>query len=179
MVCQRCIRAVQNRLDALDISFKNIELGKITLHSPLSAIEKEKLSSILEKDGFALLADKSSKLIEQVKNLIIEVIHYDKNILQINFSDYISKELKTEYNYLSRLFSSVEGVTIEKYIIHQRIERIKELLIYDELSPTEISYKLNYSSLQHMSNQFKKQTGLSPRAFKNLKKQDRKPLDEV
>lgn len=179
MVCLRCIKVVEDRLHELQIGFGDIQLGQVTLHVPLSADKKEELSQVLEADGFALLTDKFSQLIGQIKTLIIGMVHYDKEVPHINYSEYLSQQLNHEYNYLSRLFSSVEGVTIEKYMIQQKVERIKELLIYDELKPTEIAYKLNYSSLQHMSNQFKKVTGLSPRAFKNLKHKGRKPLDEV
>lgn len=179
MVCQRCIRVVQDILQQVNALVTDVRLGKAMLEAPLSSQQKEVLTRLLEAEGFELLTDKSSQLIEQIKTLIIELVHYDKELPHINYSEYLSQQLNHEYNYLSRLFSSVEGVTIEKYMIQQKVERIKELLIYDELKPTEIAYKLNYSSLQHMSNQFKKVTGLSPRAFKNLKHQDRKPLDEV
>lgn len=179
MVCQRCIKAVETRLHELHITYSDIQLGKVTLASPLSEDKKAELSKMLNAEGFSLLTDRSSKQIEEIKTLIIEMVHYDKEVPNINYSEFLAQELHHEYHYLSRLFSSVEGVTIEKYILQQKAERIKELLMYDELTPTEIAYKLNYSSLQHMSNQFKKVTGLSPRAFKNLKGHDRRSLDEI
>ncbi len=179
MVCPRCIKAVRRCLAELTIEYDSISLGQVHLKAPLSVTGKRDLALLLTNEGFELLADKSSRLIEQIKSLIIGIVHYEKGELNSNLSDYLAKELLHEYNYLSRLFSSVEGITIEKYVIQQKIERIKELLLYDELTPSQIADKLHYSSLQHMSNQFKKVIGLSPRAFKKQLQQDRKSLDEI
>lgn len=179
MVCQRCIKAVSRCLAELEIDYDSIALGQVHLKVPLSVTSKRDLAMLLTIEGFELLTDKSSQLIEQIKSLIIGIVHYEAEEPESNLSGFLAKELLHDYNYLSRLFSSVEGITIEKFVIQQKVERVKELLIYDELTPTEIAYKMNYSSLQHLSNQFKKITGLSPRAFKNQLQQERKPLDEI
>lgn len=180
MVCNRCIKVVKDEFAKLNLNIKEIELGKVSVSSQLSADKIEAIRSVLEENGFELINDKKSKLIENIKTIIIEKIHYTENSFEsINSSDYIAKEIGYDYAYLSKLFSSVEGITIEKYIINQKIEKVKELLVYDELSLNEISYKMGYSSVQHLSNQFKKITGLNPSHFKKLKQNKRKPLDEV
>ena len=180
MGCNRCIKVVKDELEALKLKIETIELGKVTIASPLDESKMAAIKELLHKNGFALIDDKKSRLIDRIKTLIIETTHYQKEMAaSVNSSAYISKELGYDYSYLSKLFSSVEGITIEKYIIHQKIERVKELLVYDELSLKEISYQLAYSSVQHLSNQFKKVTGLSPSHFKKLKGSKRKALDEV
>lgn len=179
MVCNRCIMVVESELEKLDIQPLSVRLGEVHLEKKLTAEQKNKLSGILESLGFSLIDDKKGRLIEQVKNLIIELVHYNNNNLKINLSDYISEKLHHDYNYISNLFSEVEGTTIEKYFIAQKIERVKELLVYDELTLNEIAFSLNYSSVAHLSAQFKKVTGLTPSHFKQIRTNKRKPLDEV
>jgi AraC-like DNA-binding protein len=180
MVCNRCIKVVQDEFAKLDFNIEEIELGKVSVSSQLTKDEIEEVRKVLDENGFELIDDKKSKLIDRIKTIIIERTHYSESGFEsLNTSEYISKELGHDYSYLSNLFSSVEGITIEKYIINQKIEKVKELLVYDELSLNEISYQLGYSSVQHLSNQFKKITGLTPSHFKKLKENKRKPLDEV
>ncbi|SBV92881.1 AraC family transcriptional regulator [uncultured Dysgonomonas sp.] len=179
MVCNRCIMVVESELERLDIQPLSVRLGEVHLEKKLTTEQKNKLSGILESLGFSLIDDKKGRLIEQVKNLIIELVHYNNNNLKINLSDYISEKLHHDYNYISNLFSEVEGTTIEKYFIAQKIERVKELLVYDELTLNEIAFNLNYSSVAHLSAQFKKVTGLTPSHFKQIRTNKRKPLDEV
>ena len=180
MVCNRCIKVVNDELYKLKIQVKKIELGKVEISGPLNNLQIEEVKTVLNKNGFELIDDKKSQLIGQIKTLVIQRVHYLKqDEKQENTSDYISSKVGYDYSYLSNLFSSVEGTTIEKYIINQKIEKIKELLVYDELNLNEISYQMGYSSVQHLSNQFKKVTGLSPTYFKKLKENKRKPLDKV
>lgn len=179
MVCHRCIMAVQRELEKLHIQTKNIQLGEVTINGELSSEQMSKLSQNLTVLGFEIIDDKRSFLVERIKNIVIEAIHHKDSPLKINFSELISKELNHDYNYLSHLFSEVEGITIEKYVIAQKIEKVKELLVYDELSLSEIAYKMNYSSVAYLSNQFKKVTGLTPSHFKQIKENKRKPLDKV
>lgn len=180
MVCKRCIKVVKDELEKLDLAIGEIELGKVSVSSRLSGTKIGQIRTALQENGFELIDDKKSQLISRIKTLIIEKIHYDSGGFEsMTMSAYLSKELGHDYSYLSNLFSSVEGTTIEKYIISQKIEKVKELLVYDELSLSEISYQLGYSSVQHLSNQFKKVTGLTPTHFKHLREKKRKPLDEV
>jgi len=180
MVCNRCIRVVGEELTNLGLQIKSIELGTVLLEKPVDEGLLEKIKKILLENGFELIDDKKSRIIEKIKTTIIQLIHHQKEkASSLNISDFISEELGYDYSYLSNLFSSVEGTTIEKYLINQKIEKVKELLVYDELSLNEISYHLGYSSVQHLSNQFKKVTGLSPSHFKRLKESKRKPLDSV
>lgn len=180
MVCPRCIKVIKDEFAKLDLQIDSIELGKVNVSTQLSNDKIEEVRKALVENGFELINDKKSKLIDRIKTIIIERIHYTKSGFEsLNTSEYLSKELGHDYSYLSNLFSSVEGITIEKYIINQKIEKVKELLVYDELSLNEISYQLGYSSVQHLSNQFKKITGLTPSHFKKLKENKREPLDEV
>ncbi|MGQ7870919.1 helix-turn-helix domain-containing protein [Sunxiuqinia sp. sy24] len=179
MVCNRCIMVVQNELDKLGLNVKNIKLGEVVLNNGLTDKEKNKLHEVLMPLGFELIDDKKSRIIEKMKNIIIDLVHYQDNEIRTNLSDVLSSKLHHDYNYLSNLFSEVEGTTIEKYFIAQKIEKVKELLVYDELSLSEIAFRLNYSSVGYLSNQFKKVTGLSPSHFKKIRKERRKPLDEV
>lgn len=179
MVCNRCIMVVKSELEKLRISPVSIILGEVTLSGGLSPQQKDALSKKLEGLGFALIDDRRAHLIEQIKNAIIELVHYNNNDLKVNLSDYISDKLHHDYNYISNLFSEIEDTTIEKYFIAQKIERVKELLVYDELTLNEIAFKLNYSSVAHLSSQFKKVTGLTSSHFKQIKTTKRKPLDEV
>ncbi|MFC3196270.1 helix-turn-helix domain-containing protein [Parapedobacter deserti] len=179
MVCNRCIMVVQNELDKLGLTIKNIKLGEITLEQEPTAEKKMKLENALNPLGFEVIDDKKSRMIERIKNVIIELVHYRDGDIKNNLSDVLSEKLHHDYNYLSNLFSEVEGTTIEKYYIAQKVEKVKELLVYDELSLSEIAYRLNYSSVAYLSNQFKKVTGLSPSHFKQIREDKRKPLDEV
>lgn len=179
MVCNRCISAVKLELERLHIAYVSVILGEVTLESPLSAVQSEALRSALLSDGFALIDDKRSRLIEQVKSLIIELVHYHSDKLKVNLSDYLSDKLHLDYHYISNLFSEVTGYTIEKYFIAQKVERIKELLVYDELSLGEIADALDYSSVAHLSAQFKKVTGLTPTYYKKIGAVKRRPLDDV
>jgi len=179
MVCNRCIIVVQNELDKLDLEAKDIKLGEVTLNEELSSEGRKQLEDALTPLGFEVIDDKKSRIIEKIKNVIIDLVHYHDNETKNNLSEILSSELHRDYNYLSNLFSEVEGTTIEKYFIAQKIERVKELLVYDELSLSEIAFRLNYSSVAHLSNQFKKVTGLTPSHFKKIKENKRKPLDEV
>ncbi len=180
MVCNRCVKVVGDELSKLNIEIEDIELGKVTIPSILDERQMSDIRDVLLENGFELIDDKKGKLIDSIKTLIISKIHYTPELSEpINFSDYISREIGHDYSYLSNLFSASEGVTIEKYIINQKIEKVKELLVYDELTLNEISYLLGYSSVQHLSSQFKKITGLTPSHFKQLKENRRKPLDKV
>lgn len=179
MVCNRCIMVVQNELDKLSLNVKNIKLGEVILDKELTSKEKDNLNDALIPLGFEIIDDKKSRIIEKIKNIIIDLVHHQDNEMKTNLSDLLSAELHHDYNYLSNLFSEVEGTTIEKYFIAQKIEKVKELLVYDELSLSEIAFRLNYSSVAYLSNQFKKVTGLTPSHFKKIKEDKRKPLDNL
>ena len=179
MVCNRCIMVVQNELDKLGLDVKNIKLGEVTLDKEPTTDEKNKLDKALILLGFELIDDKKSRVIEKIKNVIIDLVHHQDNNTKTNLSDVLSSQLHHDYNYLSNLFSEVEGTTIEKYFIAQKIEKVKELLVYDELSLSEIAFRLNYSSVAYLSNQFKKVTGLTTSYFKQIREDKRKPLDKV
>lgn len=180
MVCNRCIKVVAEELTRLGFSIKSIVLGEVQLKESLNENDISRIRQILAENGFELIDDRKSQLINRIKTLIIEFIHYDREKPEhVKLSDFLAKELGHDYSYLSKLFSSVEGVTIEKYLILQKIEKVKELLVYNELSLNEISCQLGYSSVQHLSNQFKKITGLTPSHFKEVGKDRRNPLDKV
>lgn len=179
MVCNRCIMVVQNELDKFGLAVKNIKLGEVTLEKELTSEEKKKVADAMVPLGFEVIDDKKSRIIEKIKNVIIDLVHHQDNDTKNNLSDVLSNRLHHDYNYLSNLFSEVEGTTIEKYFIAQKIEKVKELLVYDELSLSEIAFRLNYSSVPYLSNQFKKVTGLTPSHFKQIRVDKRKSLDEV
>ncbi|RYG01173.1 MAG: AraC family transcriptional regulator [Chitinophagaceae bacterium] len=179
MVCNRCKTAVRAEFEKLGILPESVELGEVSIAHELSSQQKELLGSALENLGFELIDDRKSRVISKIKTLIIDLIQKKDGDLKVNLSAYLSSELHQDYNTLSALFSDVEGTTIEQFFIAQKIERVKELLVYDELSLTEIAYQLNYSSVAHLSNQFKKVTGLTPTHFKTIGSAKRKPLDEV
>lgn len=179
MVCDRCIMVVQSELKKLDIQTENVTLGKVALKQELSDDQIKMLNENLLARGFEVIDDKKSQIIEGIKNVIIELVHYQDSETKNNLSDILSNKLQHDYNYLSNLFSEVESTTIEKYFIAQKIEKVKELLGYDELSLSEIADSLNYSSVAYLSNQFKKVTGLTPSQFKQIKEDKRTPLDEV
>jgi len=179
MVCNRCISAVKLELEKLKLSANNIALGEVQLTKEPSEKQLTQLKQNLSALGFELLDDNKKKLIEKIKNAIIEMVHHNAIDEQHNFSEIISKKLNKDYSYLSGLFSGVEGMTIEKYIINQKIERVKELIIYNEMNLSEIAYKVGYSSVAHLSSQFKKVTGLTPSHFKKVGGTGRKSIDSV
>src|SRR5579883_1877606 len=169
MVSARCKMAVRDVLKKLNLHFVQVELGEVDIMETLTQAQREEIRTELKKIGLELMDDKKAILIERIKNVIIETIHYSDEALKINFSDHLSKTLEYDYTYLSNLFSETAGSTIEHFIIKHKIERVKELLMYDELTLTEIAYRLHYSSVAHLSNQFKHVTGLTPTFFKKLK----------
>ena len=179
MVCGRCEMAIKLELERMKIPTISIKLGEVNLSRELTDTEMQELSNNLERLGFELLVDKISKTIEQIKNLIVELVHYQKDQLKVNLSTYLSERLNQDYSALSKLFSDKEGITIEHYFIAQKIEKAKELLIYDELSLSEIAIALNYSNVAHLSNQCKKVTGFTPTHFKNRKENTRKQIDSL
>jgi AraC-like DNA-binding protein len=160
---------VASELEKFGVSYKNLVLGEVETIGSFSSEQFKTLDKALRSYGLELIADKRAQLIEKIKNIIIEIIHYSEEEIKVNFSDYISENLNYNYTYLSNLFSEVHGTTIEHYIIQQKIERVKELLVYDELTLSEIAWKLHYSSVQHLSNQFKRITGLTPSFFKHMR----------
>ncbi|GGH74253.1 YesN/AraC family two-component response regulator [Filimonas zeae] len=169
MVSVRCKLIVKSELEHLNIHFTILELGEVEVEDELSAQQRDALAARLLKSGLELLEDRKSILIEKIKNIVIEMIHYSEDPPVQNFSVFLSKKLHYDYNYLSTLFSEVKGTTIGNFIIAHKIERAKELLVYNELSLTQIAEKLHYSSVSHLSNQFKKVTGLTPSFFKQMK----------
>lgn len=179
MVCNRCIMVVRQELEKLGLDVKSVTLGEVTLGKEPTAEARRQIESVLIPLGFKVIDDKKSRIIEKIKTIIIDLVHHHDNDARVNLSELLSSELHHDYNYLSNLFSEVEGITIEKYFIAQRIEKVKELLVYDELSLSEIAFQLNYSSVAYLSNQFKKVTGLTPSHFKQIKANKRKPLDKV
>ena len=179
MVCPRCISAVSNMLQELKIPYSSIKLGEVELTKSLSVENKNKFSKALQDVGFSLINDRRSQLIEQMKTLVVDKIYYSSEDLNIKWADFISEKLRLDYKYLSSLFSSVESITFEQFIINQKIERVKELIVYDELTLSEIAFMLNYSSVAYLSNQFKKVTGMTPTQFKNNRDKNRKSLDDV
>ena len=160
---------VKEELEKLGLHYIIVELGTVEILEELKQEQRDQLKANLSKSGLELLDDKKSILIEKIKNVIIELIHYSEELPKVNYSDYISEKLKYDYTYLANVFSEVKGISIQHFIIIHKIERVKELLLYDELDLTEISYRMNYSSVSHLSNQFKKMTGLTPSHFRNLK----------
>ncbi|MFQ6612902.1 MAG: helix-turn-helix domain-containing protein [Fidelibacterota bacterium] len=180
MVCDRCIRVVREEMENLGLSVVDIHLGRLVILEPAKGFPLERMESVLKQNGFELLVEKNAQLVEDIKTLLIELCQgRELEFMNTNLSDYISGKLGRDYAYLSNLFSSVESITIEKYFILQKIEKVKELLIYNELSLSEIAYRLGYSSVQHLSSQFKKITGMTPSYFKKSKKLDRESLDQV
>ncbi len=179
MVCNRCIMVVDTELRKLGLHPVNVQLGEVEIEETLDDATKSGLRSTLQGLGFDLIDDKKSRIIEKIKNLIIDLVHHQDSDQEKKLSAMLTEALNYDYNYLSNLFSAVEGITIEKYFIAQKIERVKELLVYDELTLSEIAYRLNYSSVAYLSNQFKKITGLTPSHFKRIGIEKRKALDKV
>lgn len=180
MVCNRCIKVVKEEMQKLGYQVPDISLGEVILQSD-SIFNIAKIKTALEENGFELIDDKNSKIIEKIKLAVINGIKdlSEANKSKVNFVNEIKNETHLSYQYISTLFSSIEGTTIEKFIIMQKIEKVKELLVYDELTLSEIAYRLEYSSVQHLSNQFKKITGLTPSYFKQFKELRRKPIDKL
>lgn len=178
MVCNRCVRVVQEELEKLGLEVKDISLGEATVLFSGEKVPQDKISEILSKAGFELLEDKKAKTVEEIKRFVIQLVQQPEHRNK-NYSELIARHIGKDYHALSQLFSTTENVTIEKYIILQKIERVKELLVYDELSLSQIADEMGYSSVAHLSGQFKQVTGFTPSAFKKLKTHNRKPLDEV
>ena len=179
MVCIRCKMIVKDELSKLGLHYIRVELGEVEIMENITEEQQNKMKIALLKWGLELMDNKKSMLIEKIKSVVIESIHYSEEQLQINFSKYLSEKLNYDYTYLANLFSEVEGTTIEHFIIAHKIERVKELLVYNELNLTEIAWKLHYSSVAHLSNQFKKVTGLTASHFKQLRQKRRKTLDNL
>ena len=169
MVCIRCKMVVKAELEKLGLHYILVELGEAEIMEDISTEQHDQFKVALLKSGLEVLDDKKSVLIQKIKNVIVELIHYSEEPLAINFSDHLSQKLNHNYTYLANLFSEVQGTTIEKFIIAHKIERVKELLVYNELNLTEIAYLMHYSSVAHLSAQFKKVTGLTPSHFKQLR----------
>ncbi|MCA6361812.1 MAG: helix-turn-helix transcriptional regulator [Bacteroidetes bacterium] len=179
MVSLRCKMLVQQELEKLGIAFFAIDLGKVELPDEISSEKLNELKINLARSGLEILDNKKNIIIEKIKNAIAELIHQPEEVPHVSYSEFISSKLNYDYTYLSNLFSEVKGITIQQYIIINKIERVKELLLYDELNLTEISYKLNYCSVAHLSNQFKKITGLTPSYYKKLKQKRVRNLEDV
>jgi AraC-like DNA-binding protein len=179
MVSNRCKLAVKEELKKLGLHFIVVDLGEVEIMEDLTAEQQQQLRAGLVSSGLELMDDKRAVLIEKINNVITEMIHHSEELPKVNYSDYISEKLNYDYTYLSNLFSEVKGITIQQFIIIHKIERVKELLFYNELNLTEISFKMHYSSVAHLSNQFKKVTGLTPSAYKQLKEKKRNALEEI
>jgi AraC-like DNA-binding protein len=179
MVSNRCKLAVKEELRRLGLHFILVDLGEVEIMEDISPEQKAQLKTALLNSGLELMDDKRAVLIEKIKTAVIEMVHHNDEIIKVNFSDFLSERLNHDYTYLANLFSEIQGTTIEQFVILHKIERIKELIIYDELNITEIAWKMNYSSVAHLSNQFKKVTGLTPSHFKQLKSKMRSPIEDV
>jgi AraC-like DNA-binding protein len=179
MVCIRCKMVVKYELEKLGLQYTAVELGEVEIPDKLSKDQLDNLSVALKLTGLELMDDNKQILVEKIKTIIIGLIHFNDEQIKINLSDYLSEKLNHNYTYLSNLFSEVKGTTIEQFYLANKIERVKELLVYDELNLTEIAWKLHYSSVSHLSNQFKKMTGLTPSHFKNLKNKRRVTLGSL
>jgi len=179
MVCIRCKVVVKDELTKLGLHYTSVELGEADIVETLSSEQQDQFKDALVRSGLELMDDKKSVLIQKIKNVIVELIHYTDEPLAVNFSVFLSKKLDYDYTYLANLFSEVQGITIEKFIITHKIERVKELLVYNELNLTEIAFLMHYSSVAHLSAQFKKITGLTPSHFKQLKEKRRSMLEDL
>ncbi|MDP4284574.1 MAG: AraC family transcriptional regulator [Bacteroidota bacterium] len=179
MVSLRCKMMVKEELKKLGLHFIVVDLGEVEIMENITAEQRAELKTSLFESGLELMDDKRAILIEKIKNVIVEMIHHSDEMIKVNLSDYLSEKLNHDYTYLANLFSEVQGTTIEQFMISHKVERIKELIIYDELNISEIAWKMNYSSVAHLSNQFKKVTGLSPSHFKQLKDKRRRPLEDI
>ena len=179
MVCSRCKMVVKAQLENMVLRPLSVNLGEVEIEGDLSKDQLAQLNTALQSLGFELIDDKKSKTIEKIKNAIVTLVHHTDHLLKTNLSSFITAQIHQDYNYLSNLFSEVEGTTIEKYFIAQRIEKVKELIVYDQLTLSEIADQLGYSSVAYLSNQFKKITGFTPSYFKSLKENKRKNIEEL
>ena len=179
MVCIRCKMVVRAELEKLGLHYTTVELGEVEIMEKITPEQHDRFRDALWSSGLELMDDKKSVLIQKIKNVIVELVHYSEEPLTVKFSQYLSKKLGHDYTYLANLFSEVQGTTIEKFLIAHKIERVKELLVYNELSLTEIAYQMHYSSVSHLSNQFKKVTGLTPSHFKQLREKRRNMLEDM
>jgi AraC-like DNA-binding protein len=179
MVSKRCKMVVKQELKKLGLHFIVVDLGEIEIMEDITDAQREELKNALLASGLELMDDMRAVLIEKIVTIIVEMVHYSDELPKINYSDYISEKLNYDYTYLSNLFSQVKGITIQQFIINHKIELVKELLLYDEMNLTEISYRLQYSSVAHLSNQFKKVTGLTPSKYKDLKIKHRSTIEEI
>ena len=179
MVCSRCKMVLKSELEKAGLHPVSVELGEVEIEEDPGVAALQELNNSLKALGFEIIDDRKSRIIEKIKNAIVEIIHYPNEDISVNVSEYISQKLHYDYSYLSNLFSEIEGITIEKYLIAQKIEKVKELLKYDELTLSEIAYRLGYSSVAYLSNQFKKQTGLTPSFYKSQKINRRKNLEDL
>jgi len=179
MVSIRCKMVVKSELDKLGLHYGVVDLGEVEIRENLSDEQRDQLKIALLKSGLELMDDKRAILVEKIKNVIIEMVHYEDELPKTNFSDYLSEKLDYNYTYLANLFSETKGITIEHFMILHKIEKVKELLLYDELTLSQIAWKLHYSSVAHLSHQFKKITGLTPSYFKSLKNKRRSTLENV
>lgn len=179
MVCIRCQMVVKSELEKLGLRYVYVKIGEVDLIEHITPEQLIELDKALKKSGLLLMDNRKSILVEKTKNAIIELVHYTEDQIKVNLSDFLSEKLNYDYTYLANLFSEVKGITIEKFYITHKIERAKELIVYDELNITEIAYRLHYSSVAHLSNQFKKYTGLTPSHFKKLKNKRRNSLEDV
>ncbi|MGO3689024.1 MAG: helix-turn-helix domain-containing protein [Psychroflexus halocasei] len=179
MVCPRCISAVESILNQLQVNYREVRLGEVDFDIKLNLFQLNKLSEKLENQGFQLIHDRKTSLVERIKALVIDKIHHNSQLEDFSWASYLNHHLHLDYKYLSSLFSSLENMTLEHYIILQKTERVKELLVYDELTLKEIADQLDYSSSAYLSSQFKQQTGQSPTAYKQSQNNDRKSLDEI
>lgn len=179
MVCIRCQMVVKAELEKLGLQYRDVKIGEADIIDKISASQIKQLDVALRKSGLFIMDDKKSILVEQIKSAIIELVHYTEEQIKVNLSDYLSEKLDYDYTYLANLFSEVKGLTIEKFYLTHKIEKVKELIVYNELNLTEIAYMMHYSSVSHLSNQFKKYTGLTPSHFKKLKNKRRSTLEDV
>lgn len=179
MVCIRCQMVVKSELEKLGLHYIDVKIGEADIIENILPEQIMLLDIALRKSGLLLMDNKRSILVEKIKSAIIEMVHYSDEQIKVNLSDYLSEKLNYDYTYLANLFSEVKGITIEKFYLNHKIEKVKELIVYDELNLTEIAYKMHYSSVAHLSNQFKKVTGLTPTHFKKLKNKRRGTLEEV
>jgi AraC-like DNA-binding protein len=179
MVCIRCQMVVKSELEKLGLEYNSVKIGEAKIKGLVPEETLDQLDVALRKSGLQLMDDKKSILVENIKSAIIELVHYTDDQIKVNLSDHLSEKLNHEYTYLANLFSEVKGITIENFYLTHKIEKVKELIVYDELNLSEIAYKMHYSSLAHLSNQFKKITGLTPSHFKELKNKRRDTLENL
>jgi AraC-like DNA-binding protein len=179
MVCIRCQQIVKTELEKLGLQYVDVKIGEANIIGNITSKQMEQLFASLKRSGFILMDDKKSILVEKIKSTIIELVHYTEDQIKVNLSDYLCSKLNYDYTYLANLFSEINGITIEKFYLAHKIEKVKELIVYDELNLTEIAYKMHYSSVAHLSNQFKKITGLTPSEFRHLKDRHRNPIEEL